>query len=523
MIVQKPLTALVAACSSSKISPPALFGAEILSVLTDIVSNFTQTVPYQVSFHHPTISVQNATFCNVTVSYTHPGQNDLINVEIWLPVDDWNGRLQAVGGGGWQAGRFYFSYMLMAAAIGEGYATVSTDAGLGDSMLPENWALLSPGNVNLYALQNLGSVSLNDEAIIAKSVINDFYSKPPLYSYWSGCSQGGRQGLMLAQRYPDAYDGIVASAPAIYAAELFTSFYWPQLIMNELGQYPRPCEMAYLAKAAVSSCDAIDGVLDGVISNMDACSFDPFTVVGDTFECVELGRELQISPGAAVVASAAWTGPQDSHGNSLWYGIGYGSEFTGAYGSPGVADTNCTSATCVGQPSEMVTQWFQLFLEKNPSYDVHSMTRKDFDRFFHSAVSEYTSAIGTNDPDLSAFRDAGGKLLTFHGLADHLISFRGTDEYYDSVAALSPEVDDFYRHFQIPGLGHCFGGNGASPTTSFEQLRAWVENGTKPDTLPISFHDDKGEEFSRPLCPYPQKARFKGGDPTLAESFSCEI
>lgn len=164
MVPQYPLTGPSAACSPSTFTNLDLFGAEILSLTAETVSNFTRSVPYAYTFHHPTLSVDNASFCNITVSYTHPGQDDLIHVETWLPVGNWNERLQAVGGGGWVAGRSPLSEMAMTAALSEGYATVTTDAGLGDSQEPIDWALLSPGNVNLYALQNLASVSLNDEA-----------------------------------------------------------------------------------------------------------------------------------------------------------------------------------------------------------------------------------------------------------------------------------------------------------------------------------------------------------------------
>lgn len=151
------------ACVPATFGLPSIFGAEILSVTATLVTNYTASVPDAYRFTQPSTEVTNATLCNVTVSYTHPGQNDNIFVEAWLPVDKWNGRFQAVGGGGWVAGRFFLSYSAMAGAIADGYATITTDAGLGGAMDAEPWALLSPGNVNLYNLDNLASKSLNDQ------------------------------------------------------------------------------------------------------------------------------------------------------------------------------------------------------------------------------------------------------------------------------------------------------------------------------------------------------------------------
>ncbi|KAM4067569.1 tannase and feruloyl esterase domain-containing protein [Hirsutella rhossiliensis] len=391
----------------------------------------------------------------------------------------------------------------MAAALGQGFATVTTDAGLGDEFSPDAWALLSAGNVNLYNLQNLASKSLHDQAVIAKSVVKDFYGKSQKYAYWSGCSQGGRQGLMLAQRYPDAYNGIVVTAPAINWGEVVPSFFWPQLVMNELGEYPAPCEFAYLAQVVVQACDGIDGVIDGVISQMEKCAtrFDPFQHVGADLQCAELGRSVKLSRAAAIVANATWSGPRRSDGSFLWHGIGQG--------------------RCAGAPTPLGTQWLQLFLKKDPTFDVKTVTRADFDELFHASVAEYTSMLGTRDPDLSGFRDAGGKILGFHGLSDQLIPYKGTDDYYNSVTRGMSDAHDFYRYFHIPGYGHCAGGNDASPMTAFAQLRAWVEEGKTPETVAIRFKDADGREFHRPLCPYPQEAYYDGGDPTKLESFVC--
>lgn len=259
-------------CSPANITSPVVFGAEILSLSASWVTNYTTYVPSAFNYNHGNAALQNAEFCNITVQYTHPGHDDLITVETWLPRK-WNHRLQATGGGGWSAGRFVLSEFFMSGAIAEGYATTTTDAGLGDAGSPEPWALVSPGNVNLHDVQNLGYVSLNDQAIIGKSLAKSFYGQDPKYSYWSGCSQGGRQGLMLAQRYPTAYDGIAASAPALSWTQLTSSVYYPLLIEGWANSTtPLACELNFITSEAIKKCDAKDGVVDGIIS-------DPISVI----------------------------------------------------------------------------------------------------------------------------------------------------------------------------------------------------------------------------------------------------
>jgi hypothetical protein len=151
------------ACNASAIPYPSVFGADIISLSANIVQNFSQDVYYQLYYNHPSATVRDVDFCNITVTYTHPGHNDTINVETWFPLNTWNGRLQALGGGGWVAGRFVLTDVGMAGAVGEGYVATTTDAGVGSSLIPDPWALTSPGNVNLYALQDFASVALNDQ------------------------------------------------------------------------------------------------------------------------------------------------------------------------------------------------------------------------------------------------------------------------------------------------------------------------------------------------------------------------
>ena len=408
-------------CSPSTFGGLAFFGAKVLSIDTNLVTNFSASVSAVSRIVQPDVELRNATFCNVTVTYTHPGQGDNINVETWLPVGTWNGRLQAVGGAGWAAGRLPFAYEPMKGALADGYATVTTDAGLGDAQEPSPWALISQGNVNMYKFQNFGSVSLNDQAIIAKSVIRSFYGQDPTFSYWTGCSQGGRQGLALAQRYPTAYDGILAGAPVVYASEVVGSMFWPQQVMNMLGQHPFGCEIRAMTTAAISACDGLDGVVDGVISDPEACTFDPFTLVGKQIDCREANKTVQISTAAAMVANATWKGRTTADGRPAWHGFNFDTDISifspDPRVLPGVAATNCTSGTCVGVMNLLVTGWLTQFIVKGAGLDFGNITHTQADALIHSGRQQYSSIFDADDPDLTEFRAAGGKLVTYHGMA----------------------------------------------------------------------------------------------------------
>ncbi|KAH8897580.1 feruloyl esterase-like protein B precursor [Thozetella sp. PMI_491] len=510
------------ACSTSAIPFPRLFGAEFLSMEANFVANLSQNVHIGLYSNHGAVSVKNLNYCNVTVSYTHPGQNDTVVVQVWMPSDTWNGRLQAIGGAGFQAGLHYAGLQGMIGAMGEGYATVGTDAGLGSAVYPTTWGLISEGNVNLYLLQNLASVSLNDAAVISKSIINSFYGQPPKYSYFNGCSQGGRQGMMLAQRYPEAYDGIASSAPAINWNELFTGLLWPAFLMDNLGEYPPSCEVDALTQAAIAACDGLDGVIDGVITDPDTCTFDPTTLVGTVINCTNFGTERPISAAAATIVKGAWDGPKRVDNSSIWFGVGQDSVLTDTTIQPGLISTTCSSnETCTINEVELSGVWVQYFLNRNSSSSTRFLSHEAYDQLSHASVQMYQSIIGTQDPDLSVFRNRGGKIVGYHGTSDNVIPLKGSTSYYDKVMALDPNSQDFYRMFLAPGIGHCFGGSGAFPDTTFDAMRQWVEEGTAPDTL-MATSVSTSPIIKRPLCPYPKKQMYDGvGNVTAGEGFFC--
>ncbi|RDW66691.1 hypothetical protein BP5796_09440 [Coleophoma crateriformis] len=184
--------------------------------------------------------------------------------------------------------------------------------------------------------------------------------------------------------------------------------------------------------------------------------------------------------------------------------------------------TCSANGTCVGNPTAPGTQWIQLFVEKNPNYNLTNMTRQDFDDIYHYSKQIFDDIYSANDPDLTRFRDAGGKMLSYHGMLDKIIPSSGTEHHYKAVTELTPDVHDFFRFYKVPGLQHCSGGTGGQPTVICATLTAWVENGTVPDALPISFANNKKGTTSRKLCPVPPKAVYDGSrDPDSSASFSC--
>jgi len=229
---------------------------------------------------------------------------------------------------------------------------------------------------------------------------------------------------MLAQRYPDAYDGIAAAAPAFNWAQFIPAAAWAQVNMAMMEQFPVKCELDYLTEAAIAACDPLDGVTDGLISNPTACSFDPFSMVGTVFDCTTNNQTMTISNSSAVVANLTWTGPRKSNGDFLWYGVDYQARLTGSTAPSGTSSdvgyaiTTCNAnGTCVGVPTLLGEDWLRLFIKKDADWNFTQIESVDeYARLFHASVQQYDSIIGTSDADLSQFRNTGGKILTYHGL-----------------------------------------------------------------------------------------------------------
>ncbi len=431
-------------------------------------------------------------FCRVALTV-----DPAINIELWLPTDHYNDRFQAVGGGGY-AGAINFGGM--AEALRAGYATASTDTGHGGHDLDGTFALSADGTLDMAAIEDFASRSLIALTDTSRALIDAFYGEAAAYAYWNGCSTGGREGLMLAQRHPDAYDGILAGAPAVNWDRFIPSLLWPQVVMDEeLGEPIADCKLAEATDAAVEACDALDDVSDGVLGDPRDCDFDPGSLVGIDTPCGEFTET------DAAVIESIWDGATTADGEPLWYGLAPGAPLHEVAGA---------------DPFPIGLDYLRIWVQQDPTFDWQSLGYAGFEEAFRTSQDMFGDVLGTDDSDLSSFRDAGGRLVMWHGWHDELIPPEGSIEYYERVLETmggGGEVDEFARLFMAPGVLHCGGGTGFTEFDAFDALVDWVETGQAPDTITAFRGAD-----TRPLCPYPAVAMYDGtGDPQMAASFMC--
>jgi hypothetical protein len=262
--------------------------------------------------------------------------------------------------------------------------------------------------------------------------------------------------------------------------------------------------------AAIASCDAIDGVKDGVIEDPNRCTYDPKVLVGTS-----AGECGSFTEADANVIRKLWEGPRRKDGSFLWYGLPRGAELTSLWVARG---TPLKAA-----PFGISQEWFRYFLTQNAQFDIATVTPEMYERLWDQSVEQFGSVIGTDNPDLTEFRSRGGKALVWHGWTDPLISADGTVDYYKRVVQRmgAKETSETLRLFMAPGVGHCGGGAGPSPTGQMEALLAWVEEGRAPETLTAS-RQAAGVTRTRPLCQYPLVARYRGtGSTDEAANFVC--
>lgn len=456
-------------------------------------------------------------FCRVA-AVSKPSTDSNIEFEVWMPATGWNGKFQGVGNGGF-AGEI--SYEGMANAIAHGYATASTDTGHEASGIDASWALRHPEKIIDYGHRAIHVTALN-----AKAMIEAFYGSAPKRSYFNSCSNGGRQALMEAQRYPTDYDGIIAGAPANYWTHLLSNAAWDnQALLARQESYIPASKLSAIESAALAACDAADGVKDGVIEDPPRCHFDPAVL-----ECKGAESDACLTTPQIETLKKLYSGGKTSGGKSVFPGYSPGGE-----AEPGGWALWITGS----EPEKSLmfafgTQFFKNMVFDNSSWDFRTF---DVNRDTVAADQKMASVLNANDPDLSAFNKRGGKLILYHGWSDAAIAARATINYYGRVMDKmgADTTARFVRLFMVPGMEHC--GGGAAPDDFGEQgvaegdpnhnistaLEHWVEGGPAPETLIAAKRDQNGKVArTRPLCAYPAIAQYKGsGSTDDAANFAC--
>ena len=462
------------------------------------------------------------TFCRVH-GVISPAPDSRIGFELWLPRLGWNHKLEMVGNGGYSSD---IGWSEMADRLRAGYASVATDTGHTGS--DPAFAMGHPESI-----VDWGNRAVHETAQTAKLTLQAYYGATPVHSYFKGCSTGGHQALMEAQRYPDDFDAIIAGDPGNNRTHLNAGFLWQYISNHPRGDDANPIlpasKLAMITRAVIKACQGMNGTQDGGLQSDNflgdprSCRFDPASLLckgADAVDCLTVPQTQALK--------AMYDGARDPQtGERIYFGWPPGSEGSSAvvqslpgwslyWADPAKAD----------QPARL-SYWRDWAFDQNWNW-----WNFDWSRDVRAADAKLAPTINATNPDLEPFRKAGGKLIVYHGLADPVVPFLDSINYYERVIADQKAkhqdlpIGAFYRLFLVPGMAHCSGGPGADQFDAQSALENWAERGAAPDSMIASHSEGEGAArhvaFSRPLCPYPQQARYDGkNDPTLAGSFAC--
>jgi len=458
-------------------------------------------------------------FCRVTVTM-QPSTDSNVNVEIWLPRQNWNGRFLGNGSGGGGGAILYFTGLVE--GLTRGFATAITDLGTAPDPNqaidhPERW-------------RDFGYRANHEMTVAAKSLVNAYYKTAPRTSYFQGCSTGGQQALSIAQRYPGDYNGIVAGAPANNRTHLHTMFASNLQALTAPGALLSQGKLNMVTGKVVAACAGTDGgaPTDAFLSDPRRCNFDPDTLP----KCTGADSDACLTDPQLAALKATWNGPVNPRtGERIFSGLPLGSE-SAVFGLAFQGDT-------VSWPSQQLYM-FKWALGANWNYATF-----DSDRDMDAVDARLASSLNANDANLGPFKAAGGKLMMFTGTADPGVPLASAVDYYERVVQAQggdlSATQGFFRYYLVPGMGHCSsitGGPGVgdfgqpySPYVPKDQahdmllkLVDWVENKNAPDSIVATRYTDPSGAtvaMERPICTYPKVPTYQGGDATKASSFLC--
>ena len=458
-------------------------------------------------------------FCRV-VAKAHPSSDSDIAIEVWLPLDNWNGKLQGLANGGFAGA---INYLELGASLQHGYVATGTDTGHTGSPIDAAWALGHPEKII-----DFGYRGIHEMTRVAKLVISQFYGSAPKRSYFAGCSDGGREALMEAQRFPTDYDGILAGAPAnAWSTMVGAGVIAAQARQSDPRAYFSDLKLPAVQKASLAACDALDGVKDGIVNDPSKCHFDAAVLLCKTEETLDCLTQPQIDP-----LKSLYVGQRDRSGKVVFPGFTPGDEMGWR---EWVIGQDPTSASGL----HYVENYFRYMVTGDPKWN--PLTADPEASLRESREKEAADLDATNT-DLSKFSSRGGKLILYHGWNDQAIPPWNTVDYYKSVQQKmgGAQTASFLRLYMAPGVEHCAGGPGpsffgqfgtqtakGSTYGVFDSLVNWVEKGAPEENITATKYG-QGENgapkvvMTRPLCAYPKVVKYSGtGDTNDAANFTC--
>ncbi|KAK6214429.1 hypothetical protein LQW54_004336 [Pestalotiopsis sp. IQ-011] len=497
------------------------------SITATVISNYTNTPSANGAFY-PTAS---GAVCNVTLSLNHINLDDNVQQQFWLPdLPLFQNRYLSNGGGGWSVSG--------ANSLGSGlsYGAVSgaTDGGFGgfnSGLTAEILASGGNGTVQWSSLESFAYQAIHEMTVTGKELTKAFYNitDDELKSYYLGCSEGGREGHMSTQRFPEDFDGVAAGAPAMYFPVHQLAQGWPNIAMAQLNHWPSPCAFVAIEKEYIAACDPLDGLTDGVISRSDLCKYNATASVGKTWSNCTSGGSGAPTSGTvneldAEVVNLIYRGGLDSSGNLFFWPYQPGTTLTV---EAGVKYNSTTGTFGPGTNNFFGTYYQNLVLRSTvaPTIDYSDFTVDDVYQLMLQGIQDYGSWTETTWPDLSDFQANGGKLIHFHGEQDTNLFPQASAHFYEKVrAAMFPDdagydsIQEFYQFYRIPGAAHCginsYQPNGPFPQYVLQQLIDWVEYGIAPEYLNGS--TETGTSTQPKICMWPTVPQW-----SESGTFSC--
>ncbi len=435
-------------------------------------------------------------FCRVELTIA-PTRDSDIKTEVWMPLTQWNGKFLTVGNGGWGGS---IQYNALADGVRRGYAVASTDTG--HKTADASFAIGHPEK-----LVDFGHRAVHETAVQGKATVAALYGAAPRYSYFNGCSGGGRQSFVEAQRYPADFDAIIAGAPGYDRTSVaFQTIGMIQATHATPESFIQPAKYALIHRAAMNMCDARDGLKDGLISDPAGCDFDPAVLQckgSDTSACL---TEPQVEAARRIYATVV----DPRTGEVLTAGLEPGSEMH-------------WEAVAGDTPHYMYNSLFQHVVFPGEEWDFRTI---DVAKHLDAARAADGGILAAVDANLEPFVSRGGRLLMYHGWADQNIPPLGSVSYLDKVIDTlgKQRAEEGVSLYMIPGMGHCGGGHGPNQFDMLEVLEQWREHGQAPGPIVAAQRENGQVTRTRPLCPYPQVAKYDGtGSIDDAASFSCEM